>query len=48
MQKSIVFICISNKHMNIEIENIPFIIAQEMKYLGINLKGHMNDLYAEN
>lgn len=32
--------------MDIKIENIS-IIAQEMKYLGVNLAGRMHDLYAE-
>jgi hypothetical protein len=50
LQKSLAFLYTTNKQTEKEyMETIPFTItSKEIKYLGVNLKKNVNDLYKEN
>jgi hypothetical protein len=49
LQKSLAFLYTNNKQIEKEyMETIPFTVASEKKYLGVNLPKDVNDLHKEN
>jgi hypothetical protein len=49
LQKSLAFLYTKNKQTEVYVETIPFAIAsKKIRYLGVNLKKDVNDLYKEN